>query len=370
MSMFELSIAKNELLPRILMVAGAVDKRQALAILSNILFKIQENQLIITATDLEIEMSAQMNCLSSSSEGEITIPAKKIIDILRSLDEQSTPHFICKDNTLIIKAGRSQFKIATLPADEFPLSKNEPAEFSFELPTASLVHLLHTTHFAMSQQDVRVFLNGLLLEFDAHSIKAVASDAHRMAICKIDADLKCGSHRLLLPRKSVLELLRVLHAINDKEIKLIAGANYLEIQTADFRFTTKLIEARFPPYHKAIPLNSDKFVLVDKEMLKRSLGRILILANEKSRAVLVHLQTSSLTLIANNQDNEEAIESIEAQIDGNELKIGINAGYLLDVLNYITEPNIRLSMSAIDSSILVEPLQDENYQYIIMPMKL
>jgi DNA polymerase-3 subunit beta len=368
--MFDLTIAKNELLPKILMVAGAVDKRQALPILSNILLKIKENTLSITATDLEIEISAQIACISDISQGGITAPARKFIDILRSLDDQSTLNIVYQSSVLVIKSGRSQFKLATLPADDFPSSENETALLSFEMPKAELMYLLQTTHFAMSQQDVRVFLNGLFLEFEGNSIKAVGTDAHRMAICKIETGTKYSPHRLLLPRKGVLEMLRVLNAIPDEHIRVNAGNTYFQIQTEDFSFMTKLLEARFPPYNKAIPRENNKFVLIDKEMLKRALSRILILANEKSKAVLMHLQPSCLTLIANNQENEEAIEAIEAQVEGEELKIGINAGYLLDVLNYIADTHVRLSMSAVKASILVEPLKDENYQYVIMPMTL
>ena len=368
--MFDLAIAKKDLLPHLLMVAGAVDKRQSLAILSNILLQIESNHLVLTATDLEIEISARVACVSNFEAGDITVPAKKIIDILRSLDDDVTPSIKYQSGVVIIKAARSQFKLAALPADQFPSTGIESAEVEFELPKSELVHLLQSTYFAMSQQDVRVFLNGLLLELDGLSIKAVATDGHRMAICKIESAGKLPHLRLLLPRKGVIEMLRLLGSIPDETIKIVAGNNYLQIQSSDYKFTTKLIEARFPPYAKAIPNNNDKFVLIDKDLFKRALSRIIILANEKSRAVLLHLQHGSITLIANNQEQEEAIETIEAQVDGNELKIGINAGYLLDVLNYIPDSTIRLSMSGTDRSILVESLNDEFYQYVIMPMTL
>lgn len=368
--MFDLAIAKNELLPRILMVAGAVDKRQSLAILSNILLRISNSRLTLTATDLEIEISAQMDCISSSLEGDVTVPAKKFIDIIRSLDEDSTPTIKYQSDTVIIKSGRSQFKLATLPASQFPCGDLEPPEIEFELSKSDLVHLLQSTCFAMSQQDVRVFLNGLLLEFDGTTITAVATDGHRMAICKIDTLTKLSHHRFLLPRKGVLEMLRLLASISDETIHLVAGSNFLRLQTMEYCFTTKLIESRFPPYTKAIPTNNDKFVLIDRDSLKRALSRIVILAHEKSRAVLLHLQEACLTLVAHNQEHEEATESIEANVDGNELKIGINASYLLDVLNYISDSTVRLSMSSTDRSILVESLNNDCYQYIIMPMKL
>ena len=368
--MFDLSIPKNELLPRLLMVAGAVDKRQSLAILSNILLRIKSGKLILTATDLEIEISAQIGCVSDSIEEELTVPAKKFIDIIRSLDDDSVPAIKCQSGTVVIKSGRSQFRLTTLPAGLFPRGDLEAAEVEFELPKAGLIHLLQSTCFAMSQQDVRVFLNGLLLEFDGSTITSVATDGHRMAVCKIDSPANLAHQRFLLPRKGVLEMLRLLAAISDETVQIIAGSNFLRLQATEYCFSTKLIESRFPPYVKAIPLNNDKFVLIDKDSLKRALSRIVILAHEKSRAVMLHLQPSCLTLVAHNQEQEEATESIEANVDGNELKIGINASYLLDVLNYISDSTVRLSMSNTDRSILVESLNNDYYQYIIMPMKL
>lgn len=367
--MFEFKLAKNELLAPLLMVAGAVDKRQSLAILSNILIKADQQQLILTATDLEIEISAYLPC-STSSEEQITVPAKKFIDIVRSLDDDAVAVIKFQESTGVIKAGRSQFKLATLPATDFPAIGQDSAEVELNVPRAQLIHLLQSTHFAMSQNDVRIFLNALLFEFDNNCITTVATDGHRMAICKLPCETSLEQQKLLLPKKGVQEMLRLLNVISDETIALSVGKSHLRLKTDSYLFTSKLIEARFPPYSKAIPRDNDKFVLVDKDHLKKALSRIVILAHEKSKAVLLHIQTSSLTLIANNQEQEEATETIEAQVDGQELKIGINASYLLDVLNFISEQYVRLSLSTTDRSILVESLQDENYQYIIMPMKL
>ena len=368
--MFELTLAKEQLLAPLLTVAGAVDKKQSLAILSNILLNISNNQLLLTATDLEMEITARVSCDTNQSAGKITVPAKKFIDIIRSLDEDSSPTISLKTGTVVIKSGRSQFKLATLPADDFPSTEDEMSEVEFTVSRAELVHLLQSTHFAMSQHDVRVFLNGLLLELDAHTLTAVATDGHRMAVCKLPSKQSFSYHRFLLPKRGVQEMLRLLNNVSDEEIGIAAGKNYFKLTTGEYTFQSRLIEARFPPYTKAIPKAQDKFVLIDRDTLKRSLSRIVILAHEKSRAVMLHMQQGSLTLIANNQEQEEAVEALEAHTDGNEIKIGINAGYLLDLLNFVDEGLIRLSLSTTDSSILVESMQDENYQYIIMPMKL
>lgn len=368
--MFDLTFSKDQLLTPLLMVSGAVDKKQSLAILSNILLCFTESDIRLTATDLEMEITARVPCQSNQQAGKITIPAKKFIDIIRSLDDESQPTISLKSGTVVIKSGRSQFKLATLPAEDFPSTEDEVAEVEFSLPRMDLIHLLQSTHFAMSQQDVRVFLNGLLLELDSQMITAVATDGHRMAVCKLACSQLSTHHRFLIPKKGVQEILRLLNTVNDQDIAISAGKSHFKLSTAEYSFQSRLIEARFPPYLKAIPRNQDKFVLIDRDLFKRALTRIVILAHEKSRAVLLQMQAGSLTLIANNQEQEEAVESIEAHTDGDEIKIGINASYLLDVLNYLPEGLVRLSMINTDSSIMIESVQDEQYQYIIMPMKL
>lgn len=367
--MFEFTIKKEDLLSPLLTVAGAVDKKQSLAILSNFFLKLSDGVLQITATDLEIEISAQVACESKQITGSITVPAKKFIDIIRSLDDQVSPNLLIDNSLLSIKQGRSSFKLTTLPAESYPLSEDECNEVELTLPRSMLLKLLQSTHFSMAQQDVRVFLNGLFLDFEPNLISAVATDGHRMAICRY----QCSHHsdkKLLLPKKGVQELLRLLNSIDDEEVLLAAGKSHFKLVTRQFVFLSKLIEARFPPYTKAIPRNQDKQILIDCSVLKRSLARIVILAHEKSKAVMLHLQQGMLTLIANNNEQEEAVESLTAETQGDDLKIGLNATYLLDVLSHFSEGTIRLSLANTDSSILVESLNDENYQYIIMPMKI
>lgn len=368
--MFDLSLTKEQLLTPLLSVAGAVDKKQSLAILSNILLNLVNNQLQLTATDLEMQITARIDCDLNHSAGRITVPAKKFIDIIRSLDESSKVTIHLNESTVLVSVGRSKFKLATLPANDFPSSDDEVSEVEFSLLRTDLIHLLQSTHFAMSQHDVRVFLNGLLFELDAHTITAVATDGHRMAVCKLASEVSNSHHRFLLPKRGVQEMLRLLNTVNDETVSVAAGQSHFKLLTKEYSFQSRLIEARFPPYIKAIPKEQDKFVLIERDALKRALSRIVILAHEKSRAVLLHLQQSTLTLIANNQEQEEAMESIEAHTEGGELKIAINASYLLDVLNFLSEGLVRLSLSTTDSSILVESVQDEHYQYIIMPMKL
>ncbi|RUR12628.1 DNA polymerase III subunit beta [Legionella sp. km772] len=367
--MFELVIKKEDLLSPLLTVAGAVDKKQSLAILSNFLLKLTQGVLHITATDLEIEISAQVACESNQVEGAITVPAKKFIDIIKSLEENTNPKVVYDNGVVNIREGRSSFKLATLPAEHFPASEDECNEVELPIPRLDLLQLLQSTHFAMSQQDVRVFLNGLFLDFEPNIISSVATDGHRMAINRYSCTVN-ASNKLLIPKKGVQELLRLLNGIDDEEVLLAAGKSHIKLITKQFVFSSKLIEARFPPYARAIPKHQDKTILIDCATLKRSLARTIILAHEKSKAVMLHLQAGQLTLIANNNEQEEAVESLQAETHGDELKIGINATYLLDVLNHFGEGMVRLSMTTTDSSILIEALNNDAYQYIIMPMKL
>jgi DNA polymerase-3 subunit beta len=367
--MFELTSSKQQLLTPLLTVAGAVDKKQSLTILSNILMRLSDNHLYFTATDLEIEMTACIPCISDNQSGSITVPAKKMVDIIRSLDEDANPIICYNDDILSIKVGRSQFKLATLAAAGYPNSKDEPNEIEFSLKRADLFYLFHSTHFALTQHDVRFFLNGLLLELDPHSISVIATDGHRMAIARRMIQQSTQHHRFLIPRKGIQEMLRLLGHIEDEIIMISAGKNHFKLVSKQYTFSTKLIESRFPAYAKVIPKNQDKSVVVDRELLKRALSRIMILANEKLRAITLCIQPNQITLIANNQQKEQALEEIVAQTEGDELEININASYLFDVLNYIEGDLVRLSCSTINTSILVESLSDPLYQYIIMPMK-
>lgn len=367
--MFELTISKQQILTPLLMVAGAVDKKQSLPILSNILIQLSAHQFSLTATDLEIQITAVVPCTSDMT-GAVTVPAKKIIDIFRSLDEESIPTLRYSGTSLTIKTERSQFKLTTLPAVDYPITEDEVSEVEFSLQASALMRLLQATSFAMAQQDVRVYLNGLFLEIDAKSITAVTADGHRMAVCRLEDDVLNQHHRLLIPKKGVQEMMRLLATITDERVVISASKNHVSLVTSQFRFSSKLIEARFPPYTRAIPKDYDRVVLIDRDHLKRALSRIVILANEKLRAVVLRIEHQSLTLAASNKEQEEGVETLVAETKGEPLVIGLNATYLLDVLNYFNEGMLRLSFGDADSSILVQALGDENYQYIIMPMKL
>ncbi len=368
--MFEFTLSKQDLLTPLLTVLGALGKKQANPVLAHILLTLSPNELVLTATDLEIEMTARIPCKDVTTIGTITVPGKKIVDIIRSLDDEACPRFQCNNDVLAIRSGRSLFKLATLPATHFPQMVDEISDVELVLSTQQLNTLLQSTHFALAQQDVRVFLNCLLLELEGSTLLAVGTDGHRMAVAKLALPGTYPPQRLLLPRKAIQEILRLLQLMPDEKITVSAGKKHLRCITRPYTFSTKLIEARFPLYAKAIPVAQDKHVVVDKELFKRALTRIIILANEKSRAIVLHLQAGLMTLIANNQEKEEAIESLEVETRGDELRIGINAVYLLDVLHSIADGFVSLSFTTADNSILLESPNNPHYQYVIMPMKL
>ena len=367
--MFEISVNKDDLLIPLNTVAGAVDRKQSLAILSNFYLMLKDNILTVSATDLEIEIAATLTCSATIGEAAITAPAKKMLDIVRSLDDGSIPVFRFDDKNLTIKHGRSSFKLSTLPAESYPNRDDEQNDLEIQFSRQQLVNLLQMTQFAMSQQDVRFFLNGLYMEFEGEYITAVATDGHRMAIVRAPVSI-ASSCRLLLPRKGVIELLRLLNHIADENIVIAMGKSHFKVTSSQYSFTSKLIDSRFPPYQKAIPKTCDKSITIDGQLLKKALQRILILANEKLKGVLLHMQDNQITLIANNQEHDEAVETLEAKTVGSEIKLGLNAGYLADVLNHFADGPVLISLSGPDNSILVESTVQADFQYIIMPMKI
>jgi DNA polymerase-3 subunit beta len=368
--MFEITSHKSAWLTPLLTVAGAVDKKQSLAVLSNILMKINESTLTLTATDLEIEITAIIPVVSTQNTGNTTIPAKKMLDIIRSLDDESELHIRYDDKTLWLKTAVGQFKLSCLPAEDFPAILRDPNDLEFTLPRTTLLTLLESTHFALSQQDIRAYLNGLLLEIQATGLTTVGMDGHRMAVARAPLTLNSELHRLVIPRKGAAEMIRLLQHIEDETIAFSAGKNHIRIHTAQYTLTSHLLETRFPAYAKVIPQYPDQQVTIAREPLKRALSRITILANEKSRVVRLQFQAETLTISANNQIQEEATESVPAQSTVQDFKIGVNAAYLLDVLNYLDTDTIRFSLGDMNSSILIEPVGRDHYQYVIMPVKI
>jgi DNA polymerase-3 subunit beta len=369
------TIKQNELLKPLQLVLGAVEKRQTLPILANVLLSVKKQQLLVTATDLEIELIGHALLQQWADEpGEITVPARKLVDICRSIppDAEITLSFEEKSKRLIVRFGKSRFTLATLPADEFPnVEKQQTGDVKFSLPQRELKFLIEKTHFAMAQQDVRYFLNGMLIVINQGVIRLVAADGHRFASAclpnlklPIDQDVQ-----VIVPRKGIIELMRLLED-DDKEINITVGTNHICAATSEFVFTSKLIDGAFPNYNKLIPKNGDKEIVVDLEKFKRTLMRVSILSNETYRGVRLALTANSLKLSTNNPEQEEAEEEEEINYAGADLEIGFNVSYFIDICNTASANTLRLTFSDAEGGILLEEADKDNIQYVVMPMRI
>lgn len=363
------SAHRDDILTTLQAVIGVVERRQTMPVLSNVLLELDDNRLRMTGTDLELELRAEM-IVHGEASGRTTVPARKLHDICRGLPEGSEVHLQMDGNRLRLKSGRSRFLLATLPAEEFPSQDELQAEHEIRLTRQQLAELIQRTQFAMAQQDVRFYLNGLYLEFSNQVIRAVATDGHRLALCELDIDQnEINAASIIVPRKGVTELQRLLNAGNS-ELTLKFTDNNIQIQLGHIRMTSKLIEGRFPDYERVIPSQSDKWVTGDRDELRHALQRAAILSNEKFRGVRLLLEDRSLKLQTHNPEHEEAEEELEVEYVGEKVSIGFNVNYLLDALSVIETDQFSLGLTSPDhSGLLLEP-GNEQCKYVIMPMRL
>jgi DNA polymerase-3 subunit beta len=365
------SIQRETLLKPLQTIVGVVERRQTLPVLSNILLAVSSDKLSMTATDLEVEMIANV-ALENAEPGDITIPARKIVDICRALPEGATVNVLLdtEKERVTVQSGRSRFNLTTLPITDFPSVDEITGQFEFTLSQNVLKRLIEKTSFAMAQQDVRYYLNGLLLEISKGIVRAVATDGHRLAMCTYECEVSpTDTLQIIMPRKGVTELVKLLED-SDDTVTIQVSANHIKIQLSDYVFTSKLIDGRFPDYERVIPKNSDKHVIADKETLRQALVRTSILSNEKYRGIRLRLSDALLQAQANNPEMEEAEEEIEVDYSGSELEIGFNVSYLLDALGAVNEDTVSLDLGDSNSSCVVRPKEDDTCTYVIMPMRL
>lgn len=350
-------------------VIGAVERRQTSPVLGNVLIEASPDTLTLTASDTEIELQAHTP-LHVDVPGAITVPARKFLDICRALPEQARVDFELSGQQVKIKSGRSKFTLATLPADEFPKVDEIKDGQMLSLNESELHAVIQKSSFSMAQQDVRFYLNGLLMEIGLNKLCCVATDGHRLAYAESITETEPDDPvRAIIPRKSVNELGRLL-ADNQNKINLLITNNHLQVDFGDVKLTTKLIEGRFPDYNRVIPIDGDKEILIDCDQLRGSLSRAAILSNEKYKGVRLALEKGGLTISSNNPDQEEAIDELEIDYAGDTMEIGFNVSYLLDVLNNIDGDNARIFMKDGNSSILVTPESHDDNKFVIMPMRL
>lgn len=351
-------------------ISGIVEKRHTIAILANTLMKIHDNTLSLATTDLEIEMIGTIALQGSSEEGATTVAARKLLDICRSLPDDAVIDLTLEGANLIVRSAGSRFSLATLPASEFPSLDDITFRHEFVIHSAKFRELLSKTYFAMGQQDVRHHLNGVLFDINQGVMKCVATDGHRLAYSAAEHANLAADCKVIIPRKSVLELLRLLPTEDDSEITIAIGDNHLRVIRPDFTFTSKLINANYPNYQKLIPKQMENTFTADREALKQALTRASILSNDKFRGVRIQFEPDMLKISANNAEQEEAEEIVNLQYQGSSVEIGFNVSYLLDVLSTIVAKTIRWSFSNANGGILIESADHNDSLYVVMPMKL
>ena len=363
------SLSREALLKPLQQVVGVVERRQTLPVLSNLLVEVRGVELSFTGTDLEVEMVAR-SVVEDAEDGETTIPARKLFEIVRALPDGCRVTVSVSGDKATVSAGRSRFTLATLPANDFPSVDALEGVERVSLSEALLKDLIERSAFAMAQQDVRYYLNGLLFDLRDDSLRCVATDGHRLALC--EAALPGGSNtkrQIIVPRKGVLELQRLLEG-GDGLVELELARNHLRMRRQDVSFTSKLIDGRFPDYEAVIPIGADKTVEVDREVLRSALQRAAILSNEKFRGVKLEALPGLLRIVAHNPEQEEAHEELEVDtvIDG--LAIGFNVTYLLEALAALKSDSVVLNLRDANSSVLVREKDSDRSRHVVMPLRL
>ncbi|GGP98194.1 DNA polymerase III subunit beta [Shewanella ulleungensis] len=363
------SIDRDALLKPLQLVCGAVERRHNLPILANLLVEVSEDSLKLTGTDLEVELVGQAAIHGDISIGRTTVPAKKLLDIVKSLPEQSELKVEQQDNKWLLRSGRSRFSLATLPAEDYPNVEAFQADIEFSLKQGVLKSIIDSTQFSMANQDVRYYLNGLLFETEGNVLRAIATDGHRLALSHRTLDTTLPEKQVIVPRKGVVEMARLLDS-DDQDITIAIGDNAIRAITSSAVFTSKLVDGRFPDYRRVLPKGGNKIVIASRNQLKQALTRASILSNEKFRGVRIQLEPGLLKITANNPEQEEAEEIIDIDYDSDKLEIGFNVSYLLDVLNNLASDDVRITLIDGNSSALIENHKEEDSMYVVMPMRL
>ncbi len=368
----KVTIQRDALLKPLQMIAGVVEKRQTLPILSNVLLSVmaETKEISFIGTDTEIELIGKAQIESASQSGSFTVSARKLLDICRALPEDAMVELAIEGEQVVLRSAKSRFLLTTLPASDFPSIESGAFATEVKMSQAKLKKLLSKVHFAMGQQDVRHYLNGALFDINQGVIKCVATDGHRLALTSMAEMPHHGeAAKVIIPRKSILELIRLLD-VSDEMTTVSIGENHFRVTSAQFTFTSKLISAQYPDYEKLIPRSIEHTAIASREGLKQALTRASILSNEKFRGIRLHLDRDILKIVANNPEQEEAEEQIHFEYQGNAVEIGFNVSYLLDVLSTIASDTIRWSFKDPSGGVLMESADKDDSLYVVMPMRL
>ncbi|MEZ5727312.1 MAG: DNA polymerase III subunit beta [Burkholderiaceae bacterium] len=369
--MLLIKATRDAILKPLQTVAGIVERRHTLPILANILLSKEGETLSFLATDVEIQITTSASLGGDAESARTTVSARKLLDILRALPDDGEVSISLANRKATINASKSRFSLQTLGAEDFPtVAPAEQVNASFSLPQNRLKHLLHMVHFAMAQQDIRYYLNGMLLVTDGEHVRVVATDGHRLAYCEArieGADL--ARQEVIIPRKTVLELQRLL-SDTDEPVEIDVAANQVRFRFAEVEMLSKLVEGKFPDYQRVIPTGYVRHLDIARDALAASLSRASILTSDKFKGVRLSLSEDGLKIQITNAEQEEAIEEIDATYDGDTLEVGFNVSYLQDVLANLKVENVRIDFGDANSSALITVPGDDSFKYVVMPMRI
>lgn len=366
------SINRDIFLPAIQSVIGAIERRQTLPILSNLLIQVSNNQLIITATDLEIELKNTINLEDNVDEFEFTLPARKIADICKNIEEGSSITFTVTEENTIITTNRSKFTLSILPSNDYPKIDNLNGVNNFSIEQNKLRKIINNVAFAMAQQDVRYYLNGVLFDLNNENVSAVTTDGHRLALSETNIISEISdTKQIILPRKTVIELQKILGDTSDI-INIVIDANHIQFKIGTIVLTSKLIDGKFPDYKRVIPASNDKLAKINRDSLKHALVRSAIISNEKFKGARFNFTSNLLTIETQNSERENSKEELMVDYDSDDLTIGFNISYILDVVNISNDEYIDFELKSTDTSCVIRMLDDEDIKsiYVVMPMRI
>ena len=367
------TINREALLRPLVVMAGVVPRRPTQAVLAHVLVEANEEGLRLVALDLEVQLEWTLPLDKLDAPGKVTLPAKKLTDICRSLNEGSAIDFILEEKRLVVKCGRSRFVLASLPAEDFPNMQLGEVEQEVKLSQAELLNLIRRTDFAMGRQDVRFYLNGMFFELENEKLTCVTTDGHRLAVASSNNFTASQEKNLsmIIPGKAINDLAKLLDTVDD-EVTLGFGSQHFQVKLPHANFSSKHIDGQYPNYKQVIPVNNDKKVICNKLELRQILSRISILANEKLLGIHLYLSNNELKVVAKNPEQEQAEESLNLNYTGENLEIGFNVSYLLDVLDNLGDEitEVELLLADPSSSALIQPLGASNLVYVVMPMRI
>lgn len=361
---------RNALLAPLTATVGVVERRHTLPILSNLLLEKKAGAVTLLATDLELQVSTRLDNAGAGEDFAITVAARKLFDIVRALPEGAKVKLDSKDSQMVVSAGKSRFTLQTLPAADFPRMETGAAvSDEISLPQKALKRLLQLVQFAMASQDIRYYLNGMLLVLSGKTLRVVATDGHRLSYAETTLDQEAAAREVIIPRKTVQELVKLLGDVDDP-VRLRIGSNQVTIRLPDTELVTKVVDGKFPDYQRVIPQNQPKQLKVGRQTVMQALQRASILSNEKFRGVRLIMSENTLGIVCNNNEQEEAADEIEVQYSGDPMDVGFNVTYLLDGLGALGSEEVTLSLADANSSMLLTSEGEAGFKYVVMPMRI